>query len=73
MNEQIMASAKSFILRIWNEEVDPQKQPKYRYVLVDAEGSSRQGFTSLDKLFLTLYQEISGDQSIKLLSKGDPH
>ena len=62
MNSQKITSAKSFILRVWNEEPDEQKQPKWRYVLLDAETESRQCFTSLDKLFRMLYSESSGDK-----------
>ena len=73
MNSKKMTSTKSFILRVWNEEPDEQKQPKWRYVLLDAETESRQGFTSLDKLFRMLYGEISGDKPTEAVHNRDNH
>ena len=52
---------RAFVLRAWNEEKDEQKQPNWRYVLVDAQSGARRGFTGLDQLFCTLYAEITGD------------
>jgi len=69
MNKLQMTSHRAFVLRIWNEEKDEQKQPTWRYVLLDAESEARRGFTSLDKLFLTLYAEITGDQAVSQLIK----
>lgn len=63
MNCQHISNTKSYILRIRNEEVDQQKPPQWRYVLLNTDTEIRQGFTSLDKLFIALYKEISGDKS----------
>ncbi|MEZ4664377.1 MAG: hypothetical protein R2911_43150 [Caldilineaceae bacterium] len=56
-----MTNHRAFVLRVWNEEKDEQKQPVWRYVLLDAQTEARRGFTSLDQLFHTLYTEITGD------------
>lgn len=58
---------RSFILRIWNDETDTQKQPHWRYVLLDSDSETRRCFTSLDQLFAVLAIEIgSGSQPVQM-------
>ena len=56
-----MYNHRSFILRMQNDEPDHKKQPRWRYILLDAERQSRRGFTSLDQLFAALVQEVSSE------------
>jgi hypothetical protein len=58
-----MSEHRSFILRIRNDEPDQQKQPCWRYVLLDPEREYRQSFTSLDQLFKVLTMEICSGTS----------
>ena len=64
-----MTNHRAFVLRVWNEEKDDQKEPAWRYVLLDAQTEARRGFTSLDQLFRTLYAEITGDPTAGQLIK----
>lgn len=66
MKNQNGLNPKSFILRVWNDEPEVGKKPRWRYVLLDTETDSRRGFSSLDQLFITLYRKISGDDSTTL-------
>lgn len=63
MTNHFISSRRSFILRVRNDEPDGEKQPRWRFVLLDSECGYRRCFTSLDQLFTTLYMEISGDKS----------
>lgn len=56
---------RSFILRVRNDEPDAQKQPCWRYTLLDPERESRRGFTSLAQLFIALAVEIGEEPTAK--------
>lgn len=67
MNNYNVASYRSFILRVRNDEPDPQRPPRWRYVLLDPEREHRLGFTSLDQLFAALAAEIGDCTSVEKL------